>query len=205
MAPTWHDDLAGDDAEAARGLPLHARRRRRFVHAVVEAATARGAGGPAVTAVRCVAALSGSRGARCGDWVYVTRDARDPEGAIAWSCPGCGENGFVRGYARGPCDLTRWAASRADVRHWAPSDAELALLDDTSDERPDVRAILARALPDPELGPQVGATLGELETLYAFAASLLETTLSDDRQDLVEVLRIGLQSALDVTRRAAGS
>ncbi|MFO0747805.1 MAG: hypothetical protein U1F43_19385 [Myxococcota bacterium] len=193
MARSWQDDLAASmSAEGAlRGLPVHAKRRARFVRAVVEAATARGPDAGAITAVRCIAPTP-TGGGDCGDWIHV---ARDGDRALAWSCPGCGEHGFVSGYARGPYDLRAHPAEPSPLR-WAPSDDELALLDDATDLRPDLRAVLARAVPT-ELGVVVPASRAELDRVYAFVASLVDASLSANRMELLDSLRAGLSAALE--------
>lgn len=197
MAKSWQDDLDAleRDAHGDRPRPIHVKRRARMVGAVVEAATARAGDDRPVTAVRCVAHV-GDRA--CGDAIHV---ARDRDGTIAWSCPGCGENGFVTGFAGGPRDLTGYRPDPERPRAaWAPSDDELALLDDASEGLPEVRATLARASAEVTGGVSILATEPELERLYAFAASLADTSLAANRGDLLSELAASLGAALDRVR-----
>jgi len=193
MARTWHTDLRDLFEGDAHPTPLALRRRARFTQAIVEAATARGPDDARATAVRCIGEIDRRA---CGDWIHVVCD-RD---TIAWSCPGCADNGFVTHFAGSVHDLSRHAPPPDCARRaWALDEAQHKLLTSESGDVRAVAGVLARATPDTRDGEGalvIAATDDELGELYAWVRALMDLEPGGPRDEAFEVALASLAAAL---------
>ena len=85
-------------------------------------------------------------------------------------------------------------------RTWGFDDGERRLLFDAADDIPELREILSRAAPRPDLGGLwvLQATVDELDESYSLAELLMNGTRSEHRLELLEKeLLMGLCTSMD--------
>ena len=88
---------------------------------------------------------------------------------------------------------------RGKKRVWGFDEQERALLFEATADLPELRALVERAEPRPELGKVwvVTTTVDELDAMYDLVEALTDATRSRKRLDLLDGLRASLCTSMD--------
>ncbi len=190
--PAWSTNLGHLPSENDPSAPEAARLRGAFTRAVVEAATARAGPASWPSAVRCIATV-GPKG--CRAWILVAREGPD---AVAWSCPSCGEQGVVTGFAGSASDMSIHGARDKEVT-WGFAEDEYEILRLATIGRNELRRVVVRASPHAEIPGLllVRATIDELDEVYTLVEELEGRTRSRKKLEILTGLRFSLSTAMD--------
>ncbi len=190
---TWITDLRDFPPVDAPQGAAKAAKRARFSREVVEAATSRRETAPWRSAVRCIGRI-GRRG--CGGRVHVGQVVA---GHVAWSCPGCGDDGDITGFGGTAHDMSPFVPRKQKLRVWAFDDEEREVLLEATTHIPALRAVVSRGSPavDLEQALMVQATVDELDEVYTLVEQLTDATRSRRRIELLDGLRASLCTSMD--------
>jgi hypothetical protein len=117
---------------------------------------------------------------------------------VEWTCPGCGDQGAVSGFAGSDVDLAA-CAPQDELVTWGFADEDRALLMEATAGSPQLRAIVARGSPDDE-DPElllVAASMSELDEMYSLIEAMMDATRSQRKLAVLDGMLASLSSSID--------
>lgn len=188
----------GGNATKGPRAELLAEEHREFERSVAEAATSRRKSPSWLSAVRCVVWRADNW---CEAFVRVVRRGE----SVEWSCARCGESGVIAGFAGTQSDLSRYAPHGRMVI-WGLDEEERDLLEAATASIPELRAVLARAMPDEtvddreyygEVPMRAEATVAELDAMYTLVEDLTDGERYRDMVEILDGIRASLCTSMD--------
>lgn len=104
----------------------------------------------------------------------------------------------MTGFVGGESDFSRYVPRGKEV-NWGVDDEGRAFLLEATQDIPQLRAVIARASPFPEI-PRlrlIRATVRELDDMYTLVEELSIYSRSRERQELIHGLRMTLSTSID--------
>jgi hypothetical protein len=110
----------------------------------------------------------------------------------------CGDQGVITEVAGSPSDLSSYRL-RGKGRWWGFDEVERKVLGPATSGLPELRALLARGTPRPDVPGLIltEGTAAELDAMYSLVEVLMDSRAGRSRHDVLKGLLQGLCTAID--------